>query len=331
VLDAMIGTSTAFEAFRARLGLVAPTPATVLLVGESGCGKGLAAREVHAASRVAGGPCIEVGLAALAPTLFEAELFGHVQGAFTGADRGRLGRFRRAHGGTLVLDDVDLLPPEIQVKLLRVLQERVIEPIGAEHGEPVEVRVVATTQRDLRVEVEQGRFRRDLYYRLAVVVLEVPPLRSRLDDLPGLCEHLIARLAQERGLEPRSLSPRALERFRAHAWPGNVRELENALERALVLAEGDRPRASSLEAEDFAFLDERAEGVADLLAAQALSHGLTLADLERALMERALREQHGNLSAAARQVGLTRRAAEYRLAHRRGDLAADVPSEERQA
>ncbi len=310
----MIGTSPAFEAFKRLLEQVAATRATVLLRGESGTGKGLAARSLHELSTERSGPCVEVSLAALAPTLVESELFGHVLGAYTGAARARTGRVRQAHGGTLVLDDVDTLPLEVQVKLLRVLQERVVEPVGAEQGEPVDVRVVATTQRRLSEEVEAGRFRRDLYYRLAVVPIEVPPLRARLDDLPALAEHLTAGLADSRGIRRRPLSAGALERLRAHAWPGNVRELENALERALVLADERRAVTEPLEAEDFDFLDETADGVAGELAARALAHGVVLAELEHALLVRALQEQRGNLSAAARQVGLTRRAAEYRLA-----------------
>jgi DNA-binding NtrC family response regulator len=314
----MIGTSAAMEAFRARLRQVAASATTVLLRGESGVGKGLAARRLHAWSPRAGGPLVEVSLAALAPSLVEAELFGHEEGAFTGAVRARTGRFRQAQGGTLVLDDVDTLPTEVQVKLLRVLQERVVEPVGSELAHPIDVRVVATTQADLRAEVEAGRFRRDLYYRLAVVELELPPLRARLEDLPALAEQIVSELASARGVPARPLSASALERLAGHAWPGNVRELENALERALVLAAGrDDGQAQPLGAEDFAFLAEASAGVAGDLARQALAHGLTLADLEAALLDESLAESRGNLAAAARQVGLTRRALEYRLARRR--------------
>jgi DNA-binding NtrC family response regulator len=314
----MIGTSAAMEAFRARLRQVSGTGTTVLLRGESGVGKGLAARRLHAWSPRASGPLVEVHLAALAPSLMEAELFGHEEGAFTGAVRARVGRFRQAHGGTLVLDDVDTLPVEVQVKLLRVLQERQVEPVGGEEPVGIDVRLVATTQADLRTEVEAGRFRRDLYYRLAVVELEVPPLRARLEDLPALAEQIVAELASARGVPARPLSAGALQRLEEHAWPGNVRELENALERALVLAAGrEQDHDVPLEGDDFAFLAEARAGVAADLARQALAHGLTLADVEAALLESALEESRGNLAAAARQVGLTRRALEYRLARRR--------------
>jgi DNA-binding NtrC family response regulator len=323
----MIGTSTAIEAFRARLAQVAEAGTTVLLRGESGVGKGLAARRLHAWSPRAQGPLVEASLAALAPTLIEAELFGHVPGAFTGAVRARTGRFRQAHTGTLVLDDVDTLPNEVQVKLLRVLQERTVEPVGAESGESVDVRVVATTQADLRAAVEAGRFRRDLYYRLAVVELEVPPLRARTEDLGAIAAEIIAALAEARSLPRRSLAPSALERLAAHSWPGNVRELENALERALVLCE-ERARAGApLEAQDFAFLGEDLAGVPEEVATRALAAGLTLADVERAMLERAMREQRGNVAAAARALGLTRRAAEYRLARLGEAHETSEPSE----
>jgi DNA-binding NtrC family response regulator len=323
----MIGTSTAIETFRTRLAQVAAAGTTVLLQGESGVGKGLAARQLHAWSPRARGPLVEASLAALAPTLIEGELFGHVAGAFTGAVRARSGRFRQAHTGTLVLDDVDTLPNEVQVKLLRVLQERIVEPVGAESGELVDVRVVATTQADLRAAVEAGRFRRDLYYRLAVVELELPPLRARTEDLPALATEIGAALSVARSLPRRALSASALERLAAHSWPGNVRELENALERALVLCAARTDDAAPLEAQDFAFLGEDLVGVAEEIAARALAAGLTLGELERALLEQALREHRGNVAAAARALGLTRRAAEYRLARLGEPHDASQPSE----
>jgi len=317
----LIGTSAAFAAFRARLEQVAASDATVLIRGESGSGKDLAAAALHAASPRAAGPLVVVSLAALAPTLVEAELFGHEEGAFTGAHRARLGRLRQAHGGTLVVDDVDSLPGEVQSKLVRVLQSRVVEPLGAERGVSVDVRLVCTTQRDLAAEVQAGRFRGDLYWRLAVVPLEVPPLRARLEDLPELARHLVRRLASERRLVPRELEPAALERLAAHAWPGNVRELENALERVLVLAERGANGARPVRAEELEFLALACEGVAPELAERALAHGVTLEALERALLEAAVRQQRGNLAAAARQLGLTRRALEYRLSRFAGEAA----------
>ena len=311
------GDCAAFRSFAGRLRQLAVTDATLLIQGEIGAGKGSAARAVHELSERRDGPLVTASLAALAPTLIEAELFGHEEGAFTGAHRARRGRIALADGGTLVLDDVDTLPPEVQGKLVRVLQTRVVEPVGGEAGSPVDVRLICTTQRDLEREVAEGRFRRDLYYRIAVVPLEVPPLRSRLDDLPRLTARLVERLSEERGIPPRELSPEALERLRAHSWPGNLRELENALERALVLAPptsaGNGSARGPLLAGDFDFLDGVTRGVADELSERALAHGLSLADLEAAMLAAALRQHGGNVSAAARQVGLTRRAFEYRL------------------
>lgn len=285
---------------------VARSDATVLIQGEHGSGKNLSARRLHEQSPRRAGPLINVSLVALAPTLVEAELFGHEAGAFTGALSARLGRFRQAQRGTLVLDDVDALPSELQGKLLRVLQERVVEPLGSETTHPIDVRVVCTTSRDLREAVEAGEFRSDLYWRLAVVPLEVPPLRVRLDELPELAAELVARISTNHGVLARSLSEAALARLRVHAWPGNVRELENALERVLVLAP---PDAGAIQASEFDFLGSGACGVADELAERALARGLRLEDFERALLERALVQHAGNLSAAARRYSKARRVS----------------------
>jgi DNA-binding NtrC family response regulator len=214
-----------------------------------------------------------------------------------------------------VLDDIEHLPPETQVKLLRVLQERVVDPLGAEAAVPVDVRVVATCGTPLEKVVAAGRFREDLYYRLAVLPLEVPPLRLRLDDLEPLSAELIASVAARVGVAARALAPEALQRLHAHAWPGNVRELENALERVLVLGSEPETAGQAIAAEEFAFLAQGVAGAADDLARTALSLGLTVDDVTRAMMERALREHRGNVSAAARSVGLTRRAFDYRTSH----------------
>ncbi len=315
-----VGVSEASRALAGRVEQLARSEATVLIEGESGSGKGRVAEAIHRLGPRSEGPLVEVDLAALSPTLVEAELFGHEEGAFTDAHRSRLGRFRRAEGGTVVLDDVPCLPLELQSKLLRVLQERAVEPVGAEEAIPIDVRVLATSSLDLRGEVDAGRFREDLYYRLAVVPLRVPPLRARLADLPELVRSLGARLAPRLGVAPRELEPAALERLARHSWPGNVRELENALERVLALipSSPDDPTGSAgpppVAPEELDFLEETVRGVAEELTRTALAHGLTAAEMERALLEQALREQRGNVSAAARQVGLTRRAFEYRLA-----------------
>ncbi len=313
--DPFLGHSAALTAFLSSLRRAASSEGTVLLTGESGTGKSRAAERLHAWSPRAAGPLVAVSLVATSSTLIEATLFGHERGAFTDAHKSRLGIFRRAHGGTVVLDDIEHLPPETQVKLLRVLQERVVDPLGAEGSVPVDVRVVATCGTPLERVVAAGRFREDLYYRLAVLPLEVPPLRLRLDDLQPLCVDLIASVAARVGVLARELAPGALERLRAHAWPGNVRELENALERVLVLGSAPESAGRAIEAEEFAFLAQGLAGAADELARTALSLGLTMNDVTRAMMERALREHRGNVSAAARSVGLTRRAFDYRTAH----------------
>jgi two-component system response regulator HydG len=303
----MIGACEAFRRLERELAQVAPSDVTVLIRGESGSGKNLAARVLHERSARAAGPRVEVHLAALAPTLLEAELFGHEPGAFTGARAARRGRFELADGGTLVLDGIEGLPLEIQPKLLRVLQEREVEPLGAEVARPIDVRIVATSAASLAGRVREGRFREDLYYRLAVVEIEVPPLRARLDDLPALGAALLARGAERHGVPLRRISDGALERLRAHAWPGNLRELENALERVLLLP-AEPGAGAPIAAAELVFLSEAAEGVPGRLAREALAHGIDLPALERALCELALREAHGNLAAAARVLGLTRRA-----------------------
>lgn len=313
----LIGSCETFRAFVETLRTVAQSDAGVLLQGESGAGKGQAARALHAASPRAEGPLAIANLAAVAPTLIEGALFGHERGAYTGADRARVGMFRAAEGGSIVLDDIDLLPREAQVKLLRVLQERIVEPLGAEEAVPVDVRVIATTNRDLRQEVAEGRFREDLYFRLAVVTLDVPPLRARKDDLPELAQALTERVAERVGRAPRPLAEDGLARLVAHPWPGNVRELENALERVHVLSPaGDSSEPAPITADELAFLDESVAGVEGDLAKSALSAGLSIDALALAMMDLALAEERGNVSAAARRVGLTRRAFDYRMAHR---------------
>lgn len=309
----LVGEGRTFRAFREELQRVAASarPVTVLLEGEPGTGKSLAAAYLHRCSERREGPLVTVDLGALGANLIEAELFGHEEGAYTGADRAREGRFRRADGGTLVLEGIEDLPLETQVKLLRVLQERVVEPLGAEAPIAVDVRIVATSAKPLQELVRAGLFREDLYYRLAVVVLHVPPLRARSGDLPGLVEHLNQRVASRLGVSERALDELALECLTQHSWPGNVRELENALERVQVLAPGG-DRQQPVAAEEFEFLKEAVAGAAGELARLALAQGLELDELSAACIERALREERGNASAAARRLGLSRRALEYR-------------------
>ena len=295
--------------FEADVERVAASSATLLLRGASGTGKTRAAQRLHAASPRAEGPFVEVQIAALSPTLVEAELFGHEEGAFTGAAKARRGRFQRADGGTLVLDGVESLPAELQVKLLRVLQERIVEPLG---GEPIslDVRVVATTAQDLRELVERGEFREDLYYRLAVVTLDLPELRSRLSDLPELVAAFAESVARRTGVPAREFGPPALERLAEHDWPGNLRELENAVERVTVLGSSSTEPVAP---DELSFLERECGSEASRLAGEALAGGVTIEQFELAMIEQAVQGHEGNLSAAARQVGLSRRAVEYRL------------------
>jgi DNA-binding NtrC family response regulator len=233
--DALIGD---LSEVRARIAQVAPTESTVLIQGETGTGKELVARAIHEASARRGGPLVAVNCAALPRELVESELFGHEKGAFTGALQQRRGRFELAEGGTLLLDEVGELPPEAQAKLLRVLQERSLERVGGTKTLPVDARVIAATNRDLQALAGAGRFRADLYYRLNVFPVVVPPLRERRGDIPGLVEHLAKKAARRLGRELEAVSPAFVERAAAHDWPGNVRELENVIERALIMSGG---------------------------------------------------------------------------------------------
>ena len=300
----IVHVSTAMEDLLATLDRVATRDATVLISGESGTGKELLARRVHTHSPRVRGPFVAVSCAALPRELLESELFGHERGAFTGATRAREGRFRRAHGGTLFLDEVGELPMELQGKLLRVLQERMVDVLGRDTPVPVDTRVVAATNRDLRAQVASGGFREDLYYRLAVVELRVPALRERMDDLPPLVEHFVQRASPDR---PLRIPARVLDALKERPWPGNVRELENACERLAILAPGvelridDLPPAhSEPRAEDGAWFDH-------------LPPGLSLVDLERHAVAAALERSGGNISAAARMLGVPRHILVYRI------------------
>jgi DNA-binding NtrC family response regulator len=313
--DPFVGGGAALADFLGRLARAAASESTVLVVGESGTGKSGAAERLHRLSPRAAGPFVAASLVATSTTLIEATLFGHERGAFTDAHKARLGLFRRAEGGTILLDGIDHLPLEAQVKLLRVLQERTVEPLGGEASIPIDVRVVATATASLERLVEAGTFRADLFYRLAVLTLEVPPLRRRLEDLETLAAEFMRCVAERVGVPARMLSPGALAALRAHPWPGNVRELENALERVLVLGGEQGETTREIQAEELAFLGQARAGTAAELARSALALGLTVDTLTRAMMERALEEHRGNVSAAARTVGLTRRAFDYRMAH----------------
>jgi len=271
----------------------------VLITGESGTGKELIARRVHAASPRAGGAFVAVNCAALPEALAESELFGHERGAFTGADRQRRGRFEEAHGGTLFLDEVGDLTPALQAKLLRVLEDRIVRRLGGSQDITVDSRLIAATNRDLGAAVEAGAFRKDLYFRLAVVTLSLPPLRERVDDIPLLAQHIMRRLGARHSVAVPQITDDAMRTLIRHHWPGNARELRNVLERALLVHAGDR-----IDAGDLRLSDEKGavEGV-------SLDRG----ERERAAVLEALRRSNGNREEAARLLGVSVRTLYYRL------------------
>ncbi|HEX6745869.1 MAG TPA: sigma-54 dependent transcriptional regulator [Longimicrobium sp.] len=285
--------------------LVADSTATVLVQGESGTGKELLARIVHEHSRRARGPFVAVNCAAIPETLLESELFGHERGAFTGAASRRLGRFERASGGTLFLDEVGDMSPTMQAKILRVLQEHEIERVGGDTPVRVDVRVVAATNRDLEAEAAAGRFREDLYYRLAVVVVQLPALRDRGDDVDLLARRFLETFAAEHGRPVRGVSPDAAARLRAYTWPGNVRQLRNVMERAVLMADGEVLRAEHL----------APEVLAATAAPEPDGDGrfLPLRELERRHIRRALDLSGGNLGDTARMLGIHRNTLRQKL------------------
>ncbi len=300
----LIGTSRAMRDLFKQIGRVAATDATVLISGESGTGKELVAQAIHHHSARGERPFVAVNCGAIPENLVESELFGHERGAFTGADKRRAGRFQLADTGTLFLDEVGELSLAAQVKLLRVLQERRVEPVGASEGLRIDVRIIAATNRDLKIEVAERRFREDLFYRLSVVELHLPPLRARLADVPQLAEHFIERAALRHKLPTKTLSDDALRLLLAHDYPGNVRELENIIERAMVTsATGGVILAENLfdAAPRTATRDETHAALFDLPFHEAV------AALERELIRRALAAADGNRTDAARRLGINRR------------------------
>ena len=290
---------------------VAPTPTTVLIEGESGSGKELIARALHELSPRAERPFVAVNCGAIPETLIESELFGHAKGAFTDARTARRGLFEEADGGTLLLDEIGELPLPVQPALLRVLQQGEVRRVGDTRSTRVDVRVLASTNRDLAAQVQSGRFREDLYYRLNVVQLRLPPLRERQEEIAELAERLLARHAERIGIEPRRLSARALELLQRYRWPGNVRELENALERALVLAEEDEIGPEALpEAVQHAVAPEPLPASLD---ADDLSVKRAQRVLEADLIRRALERTQGNRTKAAELLELSPRALLYKI------------------
>jgi DNA-binding NtrC family response regulator len=303
----VIGQSAPMQQLLALVARIAPSDASVLILGESGTGKELLARTIHRLSLRREGPFVAFDCSALAPSLLESELFGHERGAFTGAARARRGLFREAHGGTLFLDEVGDIAPEVQNKLLRVLQEREIKPVGGDTFVKVDVRILAATNKDLRALVARGAFREDLYWRLAVVPLEVPPLRDRREDLPLLCAHLLMRRRPPGTARrwPARVATAALAKLAAYSWPGNIRELENVLARAALLSDGEEITADDLPP----LADDTAAAPAG-----APPEGRTLreivADAVRAVEKQAIRDAlgraEGSPAKAARLLGISR-------------------------
>jgi transcriptional regulator with PAS, ATPase and Fis domain len=288
---------------------VAPTNSTVLLGGESGVGKDLIARAIHQHSRRASGPFVKINCAAIPENLLESELFGYEKGAFTGAANSKPGKFELADKGTIFLDEIGDMPPTIQAKLLRVLQDRDFERLGGTKTLKVDVRVVAATNQDLRAALEQGTFREDLYYRLNVVPISIPPLRERREEIPDLVEHFIERFARESGKPIRGITPAAMKVLMDFHWPGNVRELENIIERAVALSGGEM-----LDVEDIRLDLSPVRPAAPQGGVPFVPEGMTLEQFEDDIIQEALRRAGGNKSQAARLLGLSRNAFRYRLA-----------------
>jgi len=299
--DKMIGASASMRQVYEQISQVARTNATALLRGESGTGKEVVARAIHNNSPRAAMPFIKVNCAALPEPLFESELFGHERGAFTGAHSRKKGRFELAEGGTLLLDEIGELTLATQAKLLRVLQFREFERLGGTQTLHTDVRIIAATNADMESAVRAGTFREDLYYRINIFSITLPPLRERLADIPALAEFFLAKLAAEHQRRIGRISSRALELLSQHSWPGNVRELENVIERAVVVCSGPVVREDDLPA-----LLREGRPVERLTMAQAVER------LERQMMEDTLRTEHGNIAAAARVLGTTERILRYK-------------------
>ena len=310
--EELIGRSPAIEEVRQMVEKVAPARTTVLVTGESGTGKEVVARAIHRRGGRQDQPFVAINCGAIPEGLIESELFGHEKGSFTGASEARAGLFEVAGSGTLFLDEVGDLPPPVQVKLLRTLQERRIRRVGGSRDLPVAARIVAATNRDLAVEVQAGRFREDLYYRLNVIQLRMPALRERREDLPAFLDHLLARFAAELGKPRPRVSPEAERNLLAHDWPGNVRELANVVERAVTLASGEVIDVPVLPPN---LRGRSAEPAGTLALPEAgLDLQAHLDAIERAILEQALARTGGVKTEAARLLSLTFRSLRYRLA-----------------
>ncbi len=313
MFEDIVGSSEALRRVLRQVAKVAPSDSTVLILGETGTGKELIARAIHKRSNRAERAFIGVNCAAIAQSLIASELFGHEKGAFTGATARRQGRFESANGGTILLDEVGDLPPEIQIALLRVLQEREIERVGNSKPIPVDVRVLAATHRDLNAQVASGKFRQDLLYRLNVVPIQMPSLRERSDDIPLLVEYFIGRFGKKAGKKFRAIDKKTIKLFEAYQWPGNIRELQNVIERAVILSDGDtfsvdetwlKRQATGLKRQATGFVDQTS----------SLNSALLLQEKE--MIEAALAESRGRVSGptgAAARLGLLSRTLDSKI------------------
>jgi two-component system response regulator PilR (NtrC family) len=323
--ERLIGDSAAMQQVRATIGKLARNQAPVYIAGESGVGKELVARLIHEQGPRATGPFVPVNCGAIPSELMESEFFGHRKGSFTGAMGDKEGLFQAAHGGTLFLDEVAELPLHMQVKLLRAIQEKAVRPIGAREEVPVDVRILSATHKNLAALVEQGMFRQDLFYRINVIELRVPPLRERRGDVPLLSAFVLRQLAAKSGAAPGQLLPAAQQALEAYDFPGNVRELENVLERAMAMCDGDQIDVSDLmlpqrtpraHAEPVAMAEAVTTAAAPApLAPPSANGGLDdyISNLERTAIIKALEESRYNKTAAAKKLGITFRALRYKL------------------
>lgn len=322
--ESIIGQSEALLSVLDMAGRAAHSESTILIHAETGTGKELLARAIHQNSRRRKEPFVTINCGAIPRDLLESELFGHAKGSFTGAVSHKTGKVEMANGGTLFLDEIGEMPGELQVKVLRLLQEGELEKIGAASPVNVDVRFVAATHRNLAAMIEDGTFREDLYYRLAVIPLELPPLRDRMDDIPELVEHFFLKLRAKQGRPELGLSPALLSRFQNHRWPGNVRELENVVERIVVLARGDEVTVNDLP--DFL---RRERPAVDTLQLELPASGVSLEALEKELLVRALDRFSGNQTHAARYLDISRKALIYRMEKHGIKRRSDVDEDER--
>ena len=313
--DAMLGSSPAMDRMREEIARVARTEATVLVLGQSGVGKELVADAIHFGSARESGPLVKLNCAAIPETLLENELFGHERGAYTGAHQQRKGRFELAHRGTLFLDEIGEMPISLQVKLLRLLQERTFERLGGSESIRADVRLICATNQDLEARVRDGSFREDLFYRINVVPIRVPPLRERTEDIELLARHFAREAGERNGRPIRRIEPGAVRILEQHPWSGNVRELRNAIERAVIMGRGDVLVAEDLRlgptlagAESPAARDRD-----DRLVDRLMGSEISFEEFERELLVRALERTRGNQSRAARMLGMTRRTLQYRI------------------